>query len=98
MGLIELCFLSALMGYYLDFCMEKGNILGWYREILQKLPLMVKKPLGDCILCMNFWLCFFQSILLYNMGMIMPITAIYFIFGSCGILLIIKRIEGVYYE
>lgn len=75
--MIELFFIGVglgCFGYFLEFCLGEGNILGWYREWLDKssLPSYIKKPIGACIICTGAWVTLgacillgFQSVLPY---------------------------------
>jgi len=54
-------FLTAAFSCFLDYCFLPEEIFGRYRLWLHKIfinkwrPLV--KPLGDCAICMNAWIC-----------------------------------------
>ncbi len=53
-------FFTACFSAFLDYCMLKGEIFGFYRPWLHRVLecrfAVLIKPLGDCMICMNVWL------------------------------------------
>lgn len=48
---------TALFTVFLMFCMEKGNIFGWWQWHLTRMPEWLAKPLGACAYCIGSWMC-----------------------------------------
>ena len=78
-------FCTACLSRFLDFSMEQGNILDWwYRFILDAAKVETDmagsitsckwffKPLGGCLVCMNFWIGVMPFVWVYNTISISP--------------------------
>jgi len=46
----------ACFRLFLEHCFQVGEILAWYYDLIIKLPDLIAKPLGKCLVCSNFWL------------------------------------------
>lgn len=53
---ILLSFGIACFSSFIEFCISPNQILSFYYELIYKLPKWLFKPLGGCIVCMNYWL------------------------------------------
>jgi hypothetical protein len=54
-NLILFCIGTASFTLFLDMCMQEGMILHRYYLTIEKLPMIIFKPLGGCSYCMGFW-------------------------------------------
>lgn len=41
---------------FLQYCMEDGQVLEFYKDWLRKQPIFIGKPLGLCLYCNMFWI------------------------------------------
>ena len=71
-NILLICFVAfctACLSRFLDFSMEQGNILAWWYAFILKIGNvktdsvgsivscnLLFKPLGGCLVCMNFWI------------------------------------------
>lgn len=46
---------SAMLSYFLNFLMEDHPVGRWYLSQLQRLPVNIAKPLGECPYCSAGW-------------------------------------------
>lgn len=58
--------ISATLSYFLNFLMEDHPIGQWYLSQLQRLPVNLAKPLGECPYCSAGWQYMAISLFCFN--------------------------------
>lgn len=53
--IIILAFGTASLSLFLDMCFNEGMIFHWYYKLIERLPVVLFKPLGGCIYCFGTW-------------------------------------------
>jgi hypothetical protein len=64
----------------MQYCFSEGNIFAFYGLWLEKIPLMIAKPLGLCTYCANTWITatFFILVYGFDVKIFLSIGASYF--------------------
>jgi hypothetical protein len=66
LSLMLIAVMSAMLSLFLDHLLEDHPLGRQYLSLIQRLPVSLAKPIGECVICSGAWQYLFTAMFVFN--------------------------------